>query len=131
MEENEIVEVDPEAETTGVETGKKKSAAQEEGEKLFLEGEALYKEKNYDAAIEKWELAAQKGNAYAQYELGCIYQHGSFGKKIDPRMAQDLYKDAATWFQSAAAQGNARAQYMLGSCYALGRGVERDKKKSG
>jgi TPR repeat protein len=61
---------------------------------------------------------AQKGNAKAQYVLGCCY-NGDHGIQKDPAKA-------ALWWGKAAAQGVADAQYFLGLCYYVGDGVPKD-----
>ena len=67
----------------------------------------------------KWyRLAAEQGNASAQYNLGVMYQNGQ-------GVPQD-YKTAVKWYRLAAEQGNASAQGNLGVMYALGTGVLKD-----
>ena len=63
-------------------------------------------------------LAAAKGNAKAQFEIGSRYARGS-GVTRD-------YKKAAEWYARAAAQSLAPAQYRLAALYERGRGLEKD-----
>jgi len=64
----------------------------------------------------KWyRLSAEQGNAFAQYNMGEMYQ-GGYGV---PRN----YKSALKWYKLSAEQGNAFAQHDLGRMYEIGRGV--------
>jgi TPR repeat protein len=63
-------------------------------------------------------MAAEQGNADAQFNLGRCYAEGQ-------GVAKDLAA-AATLYQKAAEQGNATAQLTLASCYDLGTGVAKD-----
>lgn len=67
-------------------------------------------------------MAAQQGDALAQYNMGVRYFTGQ--KK--PRD----YAKAAKWFRRAAEQGNADAQFYLGSMYSNGEGVPRSYAKA-
>ena len=69
-----------------------------------------------------YRLAAQQGNASAQFDLGLLYDNGE-------GVAQD-YTLAAKWYRKAAEQGLPRAQFNLGSLYAGGQGVGRDYVES-
>jgi TPR repeat protein len=62
-------------------------------------------------------LAAQKGDAEAQFELGRAYYEGE-------GVAQD-YKQAVKWWKKAAEQGLALAQNSLGQAYHDGLGVKQ------
>ncbi|NDF51679.1 MAG: sel1 repeat family protein, partial [Betaproteobacteria bacterium] len=79
------------------------------------EGMAAIERKDYATALAKWQTAAQKGEAQAQYNLGVMYEKGQ-------GVAQD-YKEAVLWYQMAAQQGNANAQHNLGVMYRNGQGV--------
>ena len=61
---------------------------------------------------------AEAGNAFAQYNLGSMYDNGR-------GVAQD-YAAAASWYRKAADQGNAFAQSNLGVMYYNGKGVAQD-----
>ena len=98
--------------------------------------------------------SAQKGDSYAQAEVGYAYGTGK-GIKKDFQQAVHWYRKAAEqgnafgqsnlghmyqygkgtkkdlkqavqWYRKAAEQGYARAQYDLGSCYQFGNGVKGD-----
>ena len=69
-------------------------------------------------ALELYRLAAEQGNARAQYALGTLYCKGE-------GVERDL-AEAARWFRLAADQGLAQAQYTVGWCYEQGDGVELD-----
>ena len=68
--------------------------------------------------MEEIRLAAEQGDAEAQYQLGLIYLEGSGVKK-------DL-KVGAEWIQKAAAQGHSEALKKLSWCYLYGKGVKQN-----
>ena len=73
--------------------------------------------------LARWyRLAADQGNAQAQYNLGVRYDNGE-------GVPQD-YKAAARWYRLAADQGHAKAQTNLGVMYDNGEGVPQDYKKA-
>lgn len=72
-----------------------------------------------ECSIEKLAL---KGDADAQYSLGCRYAEG----EGVPKDAME----AARWFRKAAEQGHVRAQFLLGCCYNEGEGVVEDKSEA-
>jgi TPR repeat protein len=61
---------------------------------------------------------AEKGDSWAQYNLGLIYYNGE-------GVTQD-YAEAAKWYRLAAAQGHAGAQLNLGAMHYNGEGVTQD-----
>ncbi len=65
-------------------------------------------------------MAAEQGDANAQFKLGHLY---SIGKGV-PKSASEAIK----WYRKAAGQGHARAQYNLGAAYVNGAGVRSNKK---
>jgi len=68
---------------------------------------------------EQWlRLAADQGNATAQFNLGLMYVRGQGLPKN--------YREAERWFRLAADQGDATAQANLGLLYANGYGLPRD-----
>ena len=109
----------------------------------------------FDAAAREFSIAAQGGNAVAQYQLGCLFLRGA-GVPADPARARywwelsaeqgyvkaqvclgALYKSddgvvtadlrkAAALLAAAAAKGHPLAQYHLGDMCARGRGVAQD-----
>ena len=68
--------------------------------------------------LKNYRMAAERGDATAQYNMGQAYRLG-YGVDKD-------YKEAAKWYRMAAEQGDADAQYLLGSLYANGLGVAQD-----
>jgi len=66
--------------------------------------------------IEQTRIAAEKGDANAQCDLGLYYM---YEKTPD-------YSQAVNWFFKAANQDNAKAQYNLGCAYESGLGVKQD-----
>ena len=98
----------------------------------------------FDAAARAFSVAAQCGNAVAQYQLGRLYLRGAgvtvAAAKGNPLaqyhlgdmcargrgMTQDFVR-ASDLFERAATQGCGPAQYRLGLIYIDGLGVERDR----
>ena len=74
-------------------------------------------------SLEKLRQDAERGNAYAQYDLGHAYEIGyvaGFG---------DVPKDtveAVKWYRKAADHGHIEAQNILGAMYQVGYGVPKD-----
>jgi TPR repeat protein len=68
-------------------------------------------------AIELYKMAAKRGQAAAQYNLGYFYHQGMHG------LTQSS-KRAIEYFSLAAEQGYAEAQYNLGAMYYKGKGIE-------
>jgi uncharacterized protein len=69
-------------------------------------------------AVKYFRLAAEAGNAAAQYKLGEHYLAG-VGIAADPSLA-------CGWFGKAAAAGNRYAAVKLGECFQKGVGLPRD-----
>lgn len=74
-------------------------------------------------AVRLYRLAADKGNALAQNNLGAMYEAGEGTLPRNEREAQRLY-------QLAADQGLPGAQSNLGAMYASGHGVKRDEREA-
>ena len=81
----------------------------------FEDGLAAYVKQDYAAAVKWFRLAANQGNAEAQFNLGVMYEQGQ-------GVPQD-YAAAVKWYRLAAEQGNAQAQLNLGAMYDNGPGV--------
>ena len=86
-------------------------------------GDAYYNGKNgvaqnYAEAVKWYRMAADQGNASAQFNLGYCYDMGQ-------GVPQD-YGEAVKWYRKSADQGYARAQFNLGVCYKQGQGVPLD-----
>lgn len=62
--------------------------------------------------------AAEKGDAWAQYQLGLCLEYGN-------GVAKDA-KEAVKWYRKAAERESAPAQLRLGSCYENGIGIEKN-----
>ena len=73
-------------------------------------------------SIQHLIVAANLGNAEAQYNLGNIY---SEGKEVQKNEAK-----AVKWWKMSANQEYAKAQCNLGASYARGRGVVKNKFKA-
>jgi TPR repeat protein len=67
-------------------------------------------------------LAAEQGDASAQFNLGMMYAKGE-------GVLQDHTK-AAKWWKLAAKQGCAQAQFTYGGMYLKGQGVLQDHTKA-
>jgi hypothetical protein len=65
-------------------------------------------------AVKWYRLAADQGNADAQFNLGKMYSKGR-GVPLDK-------SEGVKWYRLAADQGNAEAQYSLGAVYDGGEG---------
>ena len=74
-------------------------------------------------AVELYEMAAKRGDAGAQFNLGLFYAHGMYG------LTQSS-KRAFEYFTLAAEQGLAEAQDNLGVMYANGDGIETSYSKA-
>ena len=70
---------------------------------LYHLGEGI--EQSFEKAVKWYKLAADQGNADAQYNLGLMYLNGK-------GVTQSIEK-AAEWFQKAADQGDVNAQLYL------------------
>lgn len=73
---------------------------------------------DYAEAAKWYRLAADQGDAQAQYNLGVMYDLGQGVPQDDAK--------AVKWYRLAADQGFAQAQYKLGIIYDNGKGVPRD-----
>src|SRR5436190_952001 len=73
---------------------------------------------DYVEALRWFHVAADQGDAIAQFNLGVIYSEG-LGVPQDNA-------EAAKWYRLAADQGNPQAQYNLGLWYAQGEGGTPD-----
>ena len=68
--------------------------------------------------VKQLRLAAEQGDALAQYNLGVMY---AFGEGVPENDAE-----AVKWYRLAAEQGNAKAQGNLGVMYSYGEDVPQD-----
>ena len=75
-----------------------------------------------EEAVRLYRLAAEQGDANAQFNLGVAYRNGR-------GVARD-FAEAVRWYRLAAEQGFAVAQNYLGAMYDNGEGVERDHEEA-
>jgi len=68
--------------------------------------------------LSKMLIAAERGDAEAQFMLG-VYYHKGMGGTMDE-------ESAIRWYRKAAEQGHSEAQFALGVCYDNGQGVAAD-----
>ena len=86
----------------------------------FDKGFKAYNSGDFAAAVKWFTLAAEQGDADAQFNLGMVYWDGE-------GVSQDI-KAAMKWFTLAAEQGDADAQNILGVMYDEGEGVSQNIK---
>ncbi len=72
---------------------------------------------DFATALQVWLPLAEQGEAFAQSNLGLMYERGQ-------GVPQD-YKEAVKWYRLAAEQGDAEAQFNLGIMYAMARRSSR------
>lgn len=77
---------------------------------------------NSTEAVKWYTLAADRGFADAQNNLGVCYENGNGVAKS--------YAEAVKWYKLAAEQGNAYGQANLGWCYEHGCGVEQSDEEA-
>ena len=85
-------------------------------------GLMAYNNGDYETALDLWSPFAEQGNAWAQVNLGFMYEYG--------KGVPEDNKEAVKWYTLAAEQGNARAQANLGFMYEYGKGVPEDNKEA-
>jgi TPR repeat protein len=84
--------------------------------------EGLGVPQDFELAVKWYKLAAQAGDAHAQYNLGAMYDDGRAIREDD--------KQALKWYRRAAEQGLAPAQHNLGSLYEQGHLVPQDNVRA-
>ena len=85
-------------------------------------GYESYNDGDYATALNEWKPIAEQGYAFAQYNLGIMYEYGN-------GVAKD-YAEAVKWYRLSAEQGYAIGQYSLGLMYSNGYGVLKDKPEA-
>lgn len=80
---------------------------------------AAYEREDYATALRNYRVAADQGDATAQYRLGAMYQYGE-------GVAEDA-AEAARWYRAAADKGHAPAMFSLARAYGYGSGVAEDE----
>lgn len=83
---------------------------------------AAYQRKDYATAYQLAQIAAQAGDANAQYVLGMQLRRGLGVARNDA--------EAARWLASAAEQNHADATNELAAMHRLGEGVSRDDRRA-
>jgi TPR repeat protein len=68
--------------------------------------------------ISEWQIAAERGDAEAQCNIGKLYENGDTVSKDQT--------EALKWYRRSAEQGNAVAQFRIGLMYSKGHGVRKD-----
>ena len=91
-------------------------------EEALRRGREAQKVSNYPEQLKWFRLAADQGNAEAQFELAEMYG-GNSG------VAQDD-AEAFRWVQKAANQGNPRAMHSIAFLFANGRSVAKDSAEA-
>jgi hypothetical protein len=71
---------------------------------------------------DRYQQAAEKGDATAQMYMGAIHAAGVGRPQSD--------REAFQWFSGAAEGGNPQAQLILGGLYAIGRGVSKSNAEA-
>ncbi len=79
-------------------------------------------DEDYARAFTSYQLAAKKGNAVGQYDLGLMYENGK-GIAVNYEDARKLYTDAAK-------EGNSKAMTQLADLYFTGLGGDRNESES-
>ncbi|MDC0603847.1 sel1 repeat family protein [Amylibacter sp.] len=85
-------------------------------------GYKAYNDGDYATALKEWKPLAEQGYAFAQYNLGILYEYGN-GVPKD-------YAEAVKWYRLSSEQGYAISQYSLGLMYSNGYGVLKDKAEA-
>jgi TPR repeat protein len=93
-------------------------AAVAQNHNAYDRGQGAILEDNYAEAIKWYRIAADQGDARAQYALGAM-NDGGVG------MSQN-YAEAIKWWRRSADQGYTMAQWSLGLAYAYGEEVAQD-----
>ena len=78
----------------------------------FDDGVAAYELSDFVPALREFRVAANQGDARAQYMLGLMHAHG-LGISVDNT-------EAMKWYRRAAEQGHAKSQYNLGVMHQRG-----------
>jgi TPR repeat protein len=88
----------------------------------YEDGLAAVHRGDYATALKLLIPLAQKRHAWAQYNLGVMYDQGEGVAPDD--------KEAVKWYRLAADQGIAQAEFNLGHMYYEGHGVAQDYKEA-
>ncbi len=91
-------------------------------EELWKAGEDAWKAKDYDRAMEYYQMAADQGNAEGWRSIGSLYYNAEGVEQSSEK--------ALKYWQRAADQGDAKALTNLALLYRKGEGVELDYEKA-
>ena len=86
---------------------------------MYANGEGVLKDEA--EAVRWYRLAAEQGDAAAQFNLGLMYANGEGVLKDEA--------EAVRWYRKAVEQGYAGAQLNLGVMYATARAFSRTRPK--
>jgi hypothetical protein len=78
--------------------------------------------KDYSTAFRYFKIAAEEGNAEAEYDLAYCY--------LSSQGVDENDFEAVKWLQKSADQGFAQAEYSLGNCYENGTGLDQNQAKA-
>jgi len=87
--------------------------------KSYEAASVAYEAGDYAKARSIWQPMADKGDMYAQYAIGRLYEKG---RGVDRDFAT-----AVKWYRQAAEKGHADSQYRLAVGYGYGLGVKKDE----
>jgi len=82
-------------------------------------GMSAFHSGHYRRAYVRWRMAADRGGAEAEYDLGVLYAQGL-------GVLRDL-SEATRWYRMSAEKGIPEAEFALGQMYARGWGLPRDE----
>lgn len=112
------------------------------------EKEAKSISRYFSSSAELYRLAAHRGDANAQYEMGICYLKGSGAEKSQSEAVKYLHqaaeqgyvkakkaleklpKEAAAWYKTKAELGYSREQFLLAKCYETGLGIPQNTEKA-
>ncbi len=100
----------------------KEEANKNSAQSSFILGVFYVKGGNYKEAVKWYRKGAERGNPYAQNNLGVCYEEG--------RGVELNNSEAVKWYSKAVDQDCVDAFYNLGCCYYNGDGVENDDSKA-
>lgn len=98
------------------------SAAQKnDPEALYLLGELLVLNQDYNMAIKNFILSAEQGYAPAMHMMGIAYEDGLFG-------VEQNYKKSFEWYKKLSEIDDNKGLFLLGFMYENGFGIEKNIK---
>ena len=86
------------------------------------EGRTAFNRGDYATALALFRPLAEQGNAFAQYNLGLMYNNGE-------GVPQD-YAEAVRWYLLSTEQGNSGAQNNIGGMYYRGEGLPQNNAEA-